>query len=398
MRINKQSLKALTRPEKGAKLYFDDQLKGFGARVTKSRVSFFYQGRIRGQKDSVRVPIAPDTVKTPEEARKIAKDLAGTMVRGVDPRIKVEANPKSKTLQGVFDIYLGDTDLKPLTIKDYTQKLKWGFSDWLGKPVDRITKDMIKERHAVLSKKSKRGTNNAFRVLRAVLNHPDLGVEVNPVDVLKRQGKSKRKSGWHSESPREEKIMDHQLEEWLAAVETLEPPIHRVAFKMLLFLGFRVSECYTAQWRDVDLNGKIITLRDTKNGFDHSLPIPKVLMPEIEQLRDITGKGKYLFPAEKRDGSHGRPVRQIKQVNEQLSFHWTPHLCRHTFASIATFGVKLPEPIVKRLLNHREIKSATDGYQHADSPELIGDIEKISSYIRSAAGGKGDVVELRNYR
>ena len=326
---------------------------------------------------------------TVEQARNKAGDILSEINKGVDPNEeKMKARARSQTLQQLLDSYLADHELKPVTVKDYRQKMKWGFSDWLSKPASRITESMVLVRHKKLTQQGKTATNGAFRPLRAVLNYGIIqkAITNNPVSVLS-AGRL-----WHKNNTRNDLIESHQLQEWLEAVGNLTPAMHRVAFLMMLYMGFRITETYSLKWENVDLANGLIVQRDTKNGTDHELPIPSVLLPEIE--RYATGKkDEFMFPAVKRDTFHGRPKKQIEQINGKVGFDFSPHMTRHTFTTIAE-AVGLPKTMIDRLTNHTTSNDVTGGYIHTETETLREGINKIAAYIQARVGQSEKVVQL----
>jgi integrase len=169
--------------------------------------------------------------------------------------------------------------------------------------------------------------------------------------------------------------------------------MHRTAFLMMLYMGFRITETYAIKWDDVDLENELLVQRDTKNGTDHELPIPTLLVPEIEELMLLTGGSCYMFPAVRRDTFHGRPKRQIKQINDAVSFDFNPHMTRHTFTTIAE-AVGISKTMIDRLTNHTTTNDVTGGYIHTEIETLRDAINKITAYIQAKTTDSGKVVQL----
>ena len=326
-----------------------------------------------------------------DDARTAAGEVLSSINRGVDPTAeKRKKKLQSKTLQQLFDSYLETHELKPTTVKDYRYRSEWGFKDWLSKPASSITENMIRTRHKKLTERGKTVCNGAFRPLRAVLNyaHAIGAINSNPVNILSAARM------WHKDKRKTDKIAYKQLGVWRQAVDQLQPAMHRVAFTMMLFLGYRIGETYRIEWKDVDLEEGSITQRDTKNGTDHQLPIPTLLLPLIEELKEETGDTPYMFPAMRRKGHHGRPKRQLEHINNLISFDFYPHMSRHTFVTIAE-AVGISNSIIKRLTNHSMTNDVTDGYIHTEFETMREAINKIAAYIQShSAAPEEKVVQL----
>jgi hypothetical protein len=63
-----------------------------------------------------------------------------------------EAKRKGKTLQTILDEYLGKGRLKPRTIDTYQKLCRLYLSDWLERPAEEITRDMVKARHMEIAR------------------------------------------------------------------------------------------------------------------------------------------------------------------------------------------------------------------------------------------------------
>ena len=177
----------------------------------------------------------------------------------------------------MLDQYLAGRDLQPLTVTDYQYKLKRGFSDWLKKPINNITEDMILKRHKLLTQTGKTTANTAMRVLRLTLNYANaVGmIDNNPASIL-----SKARL-WHK-NPRKDRVIPlEHLRAWHEAVDGLANQKAKVYLFIALYMGFRSNELLTLEWSDIDMKGQSIELKNTKNGSNHQLPITNIVMPYI---------------------------------------------------------------------------------------------------------------------
>lgn len=87
--VNRLTYATIDKPAKGYKIFFFEELVGFGVRVTQAgKRSFIVQGRIKGQIESqeVRITIAPIEVMTFDKAFDLAQANLSTMWQGFDPR------------------------------------------------------------------------------------------------------------------------------------------------------------------------------------------------------------------------------------------------------------------------------------------------------------------------
>src|SRR5690606_17932913 len=84
----------------------------------------------------------------------------------------------------------------------------------------------------------------------------------------------------NAEHHRREWIRPQEIPALLVAIEGERDPWLRGYFRMLLYTGARKGELQSLRWDDVDLNRPALTLRETKNREDHTLP----LTPEAVKL------------------------------------------------------------------------------------------------------------------
>jgi Arm DNA-binding domain len=124
----------VTFPTTGQLIIRDDELKGFGLRVTKGRITFVAECWAHGKRR--RVTLGRYGSMTPDEARKEARKL-------LSGQIVIKKQPfKTSTikLNDVFQKFLVVRKLRPNTIRNYTQITKRCLGDWLELPVTSITK------------------------------------------------------------------------------------------------------------------------------------------------------------------------------------------------------------------------------------------------------------------
>lgn len=112
MRINKSSVESLPIPERqqagrtAQKKYYDDNLKGFGVRVTSGGTKAFFIEKLINRKLS-RITLGHYPELTPEMARNKALQLLGQIAMGIDPVAEKKATiMREITLNDVFADYL----------------------------------------------------------------------------------------------------------------------------------------------------------------------------------------------------------------------------------------------------------------------------------------------------
>ena len=105
-RITKKFIeRKVRRPSKGQVIYRDNELIGFGLRVTRGSMSYIVECRVNGI--NRRITIGPHGRFDPESARVEAKHLLSEMTLGRDPREEEKKHQISQiTLSEVLEDYL----------------------------------------------------------------------------------------------------------------------------------------------------------------------------------------------------------------------------------------------------------------------------------------------------
>jgi len=157
-------------------------------------------------------------------------------------------------------------------------------------------------------------------------------------------------------------------------------------------MGFRSTELLTLEWVNVDMKAQTIELQDTKNGSNHLLPMPRVVIPYIKALNTNTVGSRWVFagidPAKYMD----QPRHQMKKVIEASGVEFSPHDCRRSFATHAD-AASLPMTTIKNLMNHK-INDVTGGYIVPELETLRLAINKVADYIQSKVTQKDNVIQL----
>jgi integrase len=382
-------IKDLPSPDKGRFDYVDTDVNKLVCRVSHTgNKSFIVTKRYKGELQNVTIGKFPDVTVT--EARKKARAYIVDIGLGINPTAAKRKEKDEQTkLEAMLERYISDKDLKPYTVKNYRYKLKLGFSDWLNKPISSISKDMIIKRHKKLTQSGKTTANTTMRVLRLTLNHAcNLEmIDENPASILSKAGL------WHKNNRKDRVIPSNQLQVWHEAVEALPNQKAKVYLLMALYMGFRSTELLTLEWSHIDIKGQSITLYDTKNGTNHRLPIPNVLMPHLNALKGLTGGCKWTFEGDKAGKSMTTPIKPIKAVIDSTGVEFSPHDCRRTFATIAE-AVNLPMSMIKRLMNHVTTNDVTGGYIVTEEETLRMAINKVADYIQARVTQKDNIIQL----
>lgn len=392
MKLTADGIANLKLPEAGAKqaLYFDDDQKGFGIRVTAggSR-AFIFDSKIHGK--TRRITIGRCNELSIVSARKKAKSLAGQIAMGGDPVAEARADKiRAKTLaEAIEDYFAARTELKPGTIKDQRTAMRQ-MTKLLGKPVNAITEDDIKEHHTRRGERSKARANLEIRYLRAWLNFASAAYKVegqriltaNPARVIAEERRTYRVNRKRT------RVQTHQMPAWLNALDSLGGDWAEY-FKLLIATGLRRQEALDLKWSDIDLKGGTLVVRDPKNHQPHELPLPTRtwtvlrLRKDRYDARPKAGQVGYVF-SDDRGVRLVEPRMAVEKIKALSGVpHCNPHDLRRTFASVAE-ELDTGKYTLKRLMNHADGADVTSAYVTVSMDKLRRTIQEIEDAIYAA--------------
>ena len=394
MKLTKRSIDSLPLPETGQALYWDDELPGYGLRVTKGAKTFIVQRRVAGK--TVRVTLGKYGQLTPDQARKLAVKNLAELVQGVN----VNAAKEAEKLQGVtlaeaYQAFVKSRSLTSNTLNQYQRSMRLTFADWSGKPLTAINRALVERRFEEASKRGEALANRDFRFLRALLNFamekyctPD-GEPLVPSNPCNRLTALKR---WHRIERRTRHIEPHQLKAWFAALEHQpEDSDHRNTVRdfcaFLLLTGCREQEAARLRWADVDLDAAKVTFPETKNHKTHVLPVGPWLA-ELLERRQRQRTSAYVFPADNQTGHLLNHRKAILVICRDSGVEYRCHDLRRTFASIASVHLErsLSAYTLKRLLNHSSGGDVTSGYVQVGVEDLREPMQQIEDFVLKCAG------------
>jgi integrase len=388
-KLTKSIVESLYLPESGQKFIWDTELKGFGIRLTPTVKTYIVQSRVNGK--NKRVTIGKHGPFTVQQARDKARDLLRAMSSGVNPQDeKKRKHAESVTLKDVVKSYISDRSLKPRTISDIHTHMQRSFNDWQNKRLVDITRNMVLVRFRELSESSKAQANQAFRILRSILNYaratfrPDDKpiLPENPVQIL-----SDAKV-WNTVKPKNRRVATDKVgHAWNAVQEFRDDPVQTlasrsvadaVAFAMLT--GARRNEVLELTWDRVDLEQNTWHLPDPKNHNPVTFPLSSQARELIDQRPRIN---EYVFanPATK-TGHVQEPKGTMKKISEKCGSTISIHDLRRTFRAIAgECGIELYK--TKLLMNHKLNQDVTiSAYtETSDLRYLQPEIQKIGDWI-----------------
>jgi integrase len=155
---------------------------------------------------------------------------------------------------------------------------------------------------------------------------------------------------------------------------------------MLIFgalTGMRRGEIVNLQWKDIDLDNKVIYVQSsptfkTKNGKRRIIPMNNLVYSLLKAKAEKKELTEYVFTKEGKgilDDYASKKLKKYvrKQFGDDCKLHF--HSLRHTFATWLVQGrVNIYE--VQKLLGHSSVK-VTEIYSHLAASELHSSVNKI---------------------
>lgn len=235
-------------------------------------------------------------------------------------------------------------------------------------------------------------------------------LQTNPFHVLRDEGRyrTRKQLEEHYEATGARNPMqlrDGSLARFLEALWAKRKiPNHRTACDYLLLTllwGTRRGEAAPLRWHHritkeeasicswVDLKAGRVSFFDTKNGTTHTLPLApaaKRILVLREELTQESGT-PWVFPARSSKAAQGHYLDSkaiLQGLKEEGGIEeLRTHDLRRTFATVAEEMTSYA--VVKRLLNHRDLRDVTGRYAKVDEDRLLEDLSRVESAIFSGA-------------
>jgi integrase len=387
---------------------WDRDLKGFGVRVSPQGLkSFIVQYRTQSGRNR-RTVIGRFGLMTVEQARIDAHERLLAVSKGVDPAEATASDRGTITIGEICDWYLREagegrilgrrnrpikastlamdrsrveTHIRPLIGAKQMRSLRLG--DIEGMQADIARGKTAKARVGSRGGATTGGDGVAARTvstLHAILEHAvRLGlIEANPARGVRRlAGK-----------PRERRLSTGEIAALGRAVRELaavgEHATGLAAIRLLLLTGFRRLEGLGLQRTWFDAEARCIRFPDTKSGAQLRV-IGQAACDLIRSWADQKSS-PYVFPADWGDGHFIGVVRVLDRVCARAELDGvTPHVLRHTFASVAG-DLGFSELTIAAMLGHAA-RGVTQRYVHIDEALRVA-ADRVADEIAKLLDGR----------
>jgi integrase len=356
---------------------------------------------------------------TPDTAREEAKRLLGEVVKGGDPAAAKSAKRDAATVADLCEQYYSDAAAGRLLTRRKTSKKASTLATDKGR-IDRhivplmgrlsvaaVTREDIDAfMHAVADGKTAGKTKTAKKhglarvrggkgtasrtvgLLGAIFSYAvrrRMRTD-NPVRGTVRFADGKRERRL---SEGEYKALGDALRKGASAW-----PAALAAARFLALTGWRSGEALGLRWAEVDLARRTATLDDTKTGKS----VRPLSRAACDVLRGLSQTGELVFPASRSDGRMGGFPKHWARIAKlgTLPADVTPHVLRHSFASLAN-DLGYSEPTIAALVGHKG-RTITSRYVHSADAVLLAAADVVADQTAELMGdarSTGAIVELR---
>jgi integrase len=379
-------VRRLPLPDKGKRIALDDEVSGFGCRVTAAGARSYVLRYVTRAGRERTYTIGDATVWKTTAARAEAKRLRHLIEQGGDPLGDIEAERAEPTVAELIERFEQEhlPRKRPSTAADYRRSLRLYIRPALKNlKVAAVTFSDIDRLHRRITAQG--SPYQANRTIALASKMFSLAIrwgmrETNPAKGIER----------NTEYGRRRYLSPDELARLVAALAKHPDKQAANAIRLLLLTGARRGEVLAARWGDIDLgSGKWSKPpSSTKQKEHHEVPLNA---PALQLLSDIQAQQAdkrrvlptFVFPG---TGSSGHRI-ELKKDWRQLckSAQITGlriHDLRHSYASqLVSGGASLP--LIGALLGHAS-PSTTQRYAHLHTDPMREATERVGAVITAA--------------
>ena len=172
-------------------------------------------------------------------------------------------------------------------------------------------------------------------------------------------------------------------------------PAAIAATRFVALTGWRSGEALALHWTEVDRERRTAMLPDTKTGRSMR-PLSRAACDVLRNMPRVAGT--LVFPASRGDG----PMNGFKKFFRRIATlgplprDITPHVLRHSFASLAG-DLGYSEPTIGALVGHKG-RSVTSRYVHAADVVLLAAADAVATRTAELMGevrGPAEIIPIR---
>jgi integrase len=384
---------------------WDDELRGFGVRFKPTGAGAYIIQYRNAEGRSKRLTLGSVAELTAEEARKLARNQLSGVAQGGDPVAEKRAARTASTVADICDWYLEKAESgellgrrrRPIARKTLAldrSRIKTHVLPLLGdRKVQSLTLADIERFQADVVA----GKTAKPRKGRGGITTGGAGVAGRTVGMLHTIFEQAARLRLISHNPAKSvrKVStDNKVERRLSLGEIAalgkaiqqadqESPVALAAIRLMLLTGFRRMEVLMLERSWIDPEAPCVRFPTTKSGAQLRAIGKPALKLLLVQPRG-QNENPYVFPAEVGDGHFVGVVRVLQRLCLAAELRdVTPHVLRHTFASVAG-DMGFSELTIAGLLGHTG-RGVTQRYVHLDKALLLA-ADKVAEELEQALG------------
>jgi len=347
-------------------IIWDQTVRGFCVRRQRSETitfSVFYRSRDQVQRLH---KIGRWPILTPHLARNEAIRILRAVALGEDPSAERQAQRNSITVAQLCDKYIEDLEAgringkKASTLMSDKSRIKNHVVPKIGKlKAISITQEQCEAFMHSLSAGSAKRTISLLGAIFTYAQKRKIRTD-NPCHGLEKPKDVKRTR----------RLSDAEYRQLSAALANTNDTVANVVM-MLAITGWRSSEVKNLRWTELDLERKAAVLGETKTGIS----IRPLSTVAIDLIRQRPQTSQFVFPHVR-----GKPIYNLTPHWNRLGMspNVTPHVLRHSFASLAA-DLGLADHTIAGLLGHVR-QSITSRYMHLADKALIEAADLVAGH------------------
>jgi integrase len=334
-----------------------------------------FKYRLFGKERLLSIGVYPDVSLA--QARKAKEEARAMVAAGEDPseakqedkRVRLEA--KGQTFAKVGEAFLEKQTKEgksKATLDKTAYHLKLANRDFGRRPITEINAPLILK---TLRKVEAKGTYETAHRLRARIGSVfryavASGIAENDPTYALRDALI-RPTRVHRAAITEPKALGQLLRE----IDVFEgQATTRIGLQLLSMLAQRPGEIRHAMWEEFDFEGAIWSIPAAKMKMrrDHLVPLPEQALALLSELKEITGKGEFLFPSLRSwhrpmsENTLNAALRRMGYSGEEM----TAHGFRASFSTLANESGLWNPDAIERALAHVEKNAVRRAYARGE--------------------------------
>jgi len=416
-KLTKRLVDALQQDPKRDQFIWDTEIRGFGIRVKPSGTKTFLIQYRNSERRTRRFVIGQFGILTVEIARDLARKKLASVIDGSDPSAERRAAREGMTVAEICDWYLEEAEagrllgrnrrpIKASSVAGDRSRIEQHIKPLIGTrivshlrlaDIERLQGDIAAGKTARSRRPGRGGQTSggagvaarAISTLRSLLNHARrLGlIEQSPANGVRVIASEKLKRRLSAGEIRHLGKVMMQME------HEGEHPTGLAAIRVMILTGFRRMEVLSMRKEWIEPENNCIAFPDTKSG-PQLRAIGDAAVAQLLDSANATSTA-FVFPADIGEGHFIGVVRVLERVCRRAGLSdVTPHVLRHTFASMAA-SQGFSELTISGLLGHAP-RGVTQRYVHLDTALVIA-ADQVAGEIARLLNG-GEVLSVREVK